>query len=113
MILRGVYRADGEPIEELWSPEHGRPIFRSTMRLYRFRELQRFLRFDNRDMRSGRLVRDKCAAVRLLLDGMVENSQKCYKPGCNGSVTVDEQLYLYRGRCRFVQYIPKNLPTMA
>ena len=48
----------GESIGELWSPELDRSIFRSTVRLYRFRELQRFLSFDNRDMRNGRLARD-------------------------------------------------------
>ena len=105
VILRGVYRAHNESLEELWSAEHGRSIFRATMPLYKFKEMGRYLRFDNRDTRNGRLARDKCAAVRLLIEGFVENSQKCYRPGENGSVTIDEQLYAYRGRCRYIQYM--------
>ncbi len=46
------------------------------------------------------------AAVRLLLDGFVSHSQKAYVPG--PSVTVDEQLYPYRGRCRYIQYMPSK-----
>jgi hypothetical protein len=106
LILRGVYRAAGESIDELWSAEHGRFIFRNTMSLNRFKLIRRILRFDNPDTRKGRLLRDKLAAVRLLIDNFVENSQKCYMPG--ESVTIDEQLYPYRGRCKFVQYMPSK-----
>ena len=47
--------------------------------------------------------------MRLLLDGLVNNSQRAYWPGVeHGSVTVDEQLYPFRGRCRYIQYIPSK-----
>lgn len=103
-ILRGVYRGNGENMEELWSEAHGRPIFKQVMSLTRFQEIQCALRFDNPETRQARLRNDKLAAVRLLLDGLASNSQRCYNPGLSG-VTVDEQLYPYRGRCRFIQYI--------
>lgn len=104
-ILRGLYRAKGESLSELWSVVHGRQIFRNTMSLSRFREIQRCLRFDNPETRAARLRTDKLAAVRLILDGFTANSKRCFVPGEHG-VTVDEQLYPYRGRCRFIQYIP-------
>ena len=105
-ILRGVYKGHLESVDELFSEEHGRLIFRKTMTLSRFKLLRRHLRFDNRATRNARLQRDKLAAVRLLLDGLTNNSQKCYFPG--PAITIDEQLYPYRGRCKFVQYIPSK-----
>ena len=109
LILRGVCKGHNEALDSLWSNETGRPLFRETMSLTRFRQIQRFLRFDNKETRNGRLVRDKLTAVRLLLDGFVDNSQLCYNPGVkNGSITVDEQLFPYRGRCRYIQYIPSK-----
>ena len=106
-ILRGVYRAHGECLNELWSVEHGRKIFRQTMSLNRFKEIQSSLRFDNPETRQSRQRNDKLAAIRLILDSFTQNSQKCYMPGEAG-VTIDEQLYPFRGRCRFIQYIPSK-----
>lgn len=105
-ILRGVYKSKGESVRELWNPERGRKVFSSTMSLSRFEEIRRFLHFDNRETRSSRQQRDKLAAVRLLLDGVVRNSQKCYRHGA--CVTADEQLCGFRGRCRFIQYMPSK-----
>jgi hypothetical protein len=106
ILLRGVYKASGESVDELWSKEHGRQIFSQTMPLSRFKAIRRHLRFDNPDTRTARLARDKLAAVRLLIDGFVINSQCALVP--NESVTVDEQLYPYRGRCPFTQYMPSK-----
>ena len=106
LIARGTYKANGESTDELWSATHGRPIFSATMSYNRFRTLRRFLRFDDKMTRASRLRTDKLAAVRILLDRLVENCQACYIPG--PSVTVDEQLYPYRGRCKYRQYMPKK-----
>lgn len=105
-ILRGVYKSNGESVRELWNAERGRKIFSSTMSLSRFEEIRRFLHFDNRETRHARQQRDKLAAVRLMLDGVVRNSQKCYQHG--PCVTVDEQLCPFRGRCSFIQYMPSK-----
>ncbi len=43
VILRGVYRAHNESLEELWSAEHRHSIFRVTMPLYKFKEMGRYL----------------------------------------------------------------------
>ena len=37
-ILRGVYRSHSETIDELWSEDHGRPEFRQTIGITRFRK---------------------------------------------------------------------------
>lgn len=106
LILRGVYRSAGESTDELWSSLHGRAIFSKTMSLNRFKLIRGILRFDNVETRQARLMRDKLAAIRLLLDGFVDHSQRAYIPGA--SITVDEQLYPYRGRCRYRQYMPSK-----
>lgn len=98
LILRGVYRAAGESTDELWSAKHGRSIFSKTLSLARFKQIRGVLRFDNVETRQGRLARDKLAAVRLLIDGFAEHSRNSYVPGA--SITIDEQLYPWRGRCR-------------
>ena len=74
----------------------------------RLDEIRRALRFDDPTTRNSRLAPDKLAAVHLLQDEFVENSQHCYSH--TECVTVDEQLYPYRERCRFIQYMPSK-PT--
>ena len=73
------------------------------------KQIRRILRFDNVETRQGRLARDKLAAVRLLIDGFVHHSRSSYVPG--PSVTIDEQLYPWRGRCRYRQYMASK-PAM-
>ena len=82
------------------------PIFSQTMSVNRFEEIRRALRFDNPRTRQGGQIRNKLAAVRLLIDGFIENSQSSYVH--TECVTVDEQLYPFRGRCRYVQYMPSK-----
>lgn len=43
LILAGVYRGRLEPIEDLWSQEHGRPIFAAVMSANRFKTITRFI----------------------------------------------------------------------
>lgn len=106
MILRGVYRSSGESVEELWSKTDGRAVFPATMPLSTFTEIRRTLRFDNTNTRQARLRNDKLAANRLLLNGFNANSKATYV--LSDCVTIDEQLYSFRGRCRYVQYIPSK-----
>ena len=76
------------------------------MSLNRFKLIRTVLRFVNVSTRQARLARDKLAAVRLLIDGFTTNSQKAMVPG--ESVTIDEQLYPYSGRCRYRQFMPSK-----
>ena len=54
----------------------------------------------------ARFRNDRIAATRPLLDSLVTNSQKCYIH--NECVTVDEELYPFRGRCSYIQYMPSK-----
>ena len=90
----------------MWSAKEGRPIFPATMSLKRFTEIRRMLRVDNRETHQARLRNDKMAATRLLLDGFNSNVKTAYNLG--ECVTIDEQLYPFRGRCKYIQYIPSK-----
>ncbi|KAK2574897.1 hypothetical protein KPH14_012617, partial [Odynerus spinipes] len=56
--------------------------------------------------RSQRLKTDKFALISGVWNKFIENSQNCYKPGAK--VTVDEQLFPTKERCRFTQYMPNK-----
>ena len=60
-----------ETLDELWSPETGRAIFMATMTLQRFRQIMRYLRFDDKTTRAVRVANDKLAAIRDIWDMFV------------------------------------------
>lgn len=106
LLLAGVHRSHGECVTELWDDHNGRPIFRATMSLEKFKLINRCIRFDDREMRLQTETRDKMAPIRKIFDKWVHRLKMLYVPGKN--VTVDEQLVPFRGRCPFTQYIPSK-----
>lgn len=84
LLYAGVTRSNRENIAVLWQPQ-SHPIYRTTMTRNIFSLLLKCIRFDAKPN---------------------ENMKKCYVAGQN--VTVDEQLYAFRGRTRFTQYIPSK-----
>lgn len=72
----------------------------------RFRNITRFLRFDQQNTREIRIATDKAAPIRDVFDMLNANLQYNYRPSVN--VTVDEQLFPFRGRTKFTQYIPSK-----
>lgn len=81
------------------------------MSLNRFKSLTTFIRFDNSGTRAERLKQSKSAALDDVWLMLMANLEKAYTPDCH--VTVDEQLFPYRGRTRFTQYIPSKPANMA
>lgn len=106
LLLAGVYRSHGECMTELWNDYEGRPIFRATMALKKFKILNQCIRFDDRDARSQGENRDKLAPIRKIFEKFVHRFKYSYVPGKN--ITVDEQLVPFRGRCPFTQYMPSK-----
>ncbi|XP_042911628.1 piggyBac transposable element-derived protein 4-like [Parasteatoda tepidariorum] len=106
LYARGIYCAKGLELDSLWSMDWGPPFFRNTMPRDRFREIMRFLRFDIKSTRSDRLQTDKFALVSDVWNRFIENCKTNYTPGPN--LTVDEQLFPTKARCRFIQYMPNK-----
>ena len=102
LFVRGVYNKNIE-MESFWSEEWGLAFFNSTMPRSRYREIMRYLRFDKKESRRAHLSSDKFALMSHVWGSFVNNCVACYKPGLN--ITVDEQLFPTKARCRFTQYM--------
>ena len=89
------------PLESLWSVSMGCPAFNRTMSRDHIRHIKEFIRFDIRAERRANLQQDKFALMSFVLNRFIDNSQKAYRPGV--SVTIDEQLFPTKARCRFTQ----------
>lgn len=105
LIMTGSNRSNGETVTDLWSVENC-PLYRAAMGINRFHDILRFIRFDDSNTRRLRLQSDKSAPISDLWNMMNMNLEHYYKPSEN--LTVDEQLFPYRGRTRFTQYIPSK-----
>lgn len=89
----------------LWRPDN-LPIFRAAMSYHRFIALTRYIRFDDGRTRERRLRDDKAAPIRDIWNFLNENLSKNYSP--HNTITIDEQLFPYRGKTKFTQYIPSK-----
>ena len=105
-LARGVAKGRNEPLSSFWSDDTGRPMFRETMSRNRFKDIMRFLRFDNKDLRKSRRQEDRFCLIRTVWNRVMNNSGKAYRP--HECVTVDEQLLSCKARCSFIQYLPSK-----
>ncbi|GFW73606.1 piggyBac transposable element-derived protein 4 [Trichonephila clavipes] len=64
----------------------------------------KFLRFDKKTTRSERLQTDKLYFISEVWKKFIESSVICSKPGLD--ISIDEQLFSSKTRCRFTQYLP-------
>ncbi|KAF2894950.1 hypothetical protein ILUMI_11225 [Ignelater luminosus] len=103
LYARGAYASSKLELDSLWSIKWGLPFFRETMSKNHFKEIMKFLRFDIRATRQGRLQHDKFALVSDIWNRFIYNCKISYVPGEN--ITVDEQLFPTKVRCRFTQYM--------
>ena len=103
LYLRGAMDQHNFPCDLLWSSEYGCKAFPATMSRDRFRDIKKHIRFDVLSTRRERLLSDKFALISYVFNRFVENSQKCYVP--DWSVSVDEQLFPTKSRCKFTQYM--------
>lgn len=103
LILIGVYKSKNEEVGQLWSRNDGRPIFNQIMSRERFRQIVKVLRFDDATARRARGTQDKLQPIKNCFTTWNKHLQDAYIP--SESMTVDEQLVTFRGRCPFRQYI--------
>ncbi|XP_036347482.1 piggyBac transposable element-derived protein 4-like [Rhagoletis pomonella] len=76
------------------------------MSIQRFKSITSFIRFDDERTRASRQEEDKAAPILDLWTMLNTQLEALYKPTAN--VTVDEQLFPFRGRTKFTQYIPSK-----
>ena len=107
LVLSGVKRVGHVSFLELWATDgSGIEIFRACMSYNRFLFLLLAVWFDDRTTRSQRKETDKLTAIRYILDEIVHNCKNTY---CLSEfLTIDETLVPFRGRYRFIQYIPSK-----
>lgn len=106
LLLIGVYKSKNETVSELWSIKNGRQIFRDIMSRNRFTSILRVIRFDDAAERRKRRSTDKLEPIRECFELWNSYLQDPYIP--NWSMTVDEQLVSFRGKCPFRQYMPSK-----
>lgn len=105
LIKAGALRCRKESTREIWTTNASirRSFFTAAMSRNRFELIYKFLRFDDKTTRTERKEHDKLAAIRDTWDTFVINCQKSFQP--YETVTIDEQLVCFRGKCPFRQYI--------
>ena len=109
LILTRVFRANREPIDELYREDLNfeTPTFRAAMPRERFKNILRFLRFEGNTTRIERVLIHKLAPIRDILESINKAFYAAYTPGKLN--TIDEHLCNYHRRCQFLQYL-RNKP---
>lgn len=105
LIMSGANNSNTDHTTDMWKAT-AHPLYRATMGINRFWNILRFIRFDDANTRDVRIKEDKAAPIRDLWTMLNSNLSKLYKP--TECLTIDEQLFPYRGRTRFTQYIPSK-----
>ncbi|GAV10041.1 hypothetical protein RvY_19539 [Ramazzottius varieornatus] len=104
LLLQGVHMDGTVPVSELWSEGEGKKIYKACMSRKRFAQITCSLRFDDKSTREKRVELDKMTHVREFFEMWSLSLRTNYLP--YESACVDEQLFPFKGRCGFKQYIP-------
>jgi len=105
LICAGANNSNIDHINEMCKSSSF-PLYRATMGINRFKSILRFIRFDDFNTRQQRLLEDKSAPISDVWNMLKANLCAMYRPIEN--LTIDEQLFPYRGRTKFTQYIPSK-----
>ncbi|GAV09981.1 hypothetical protein RvY_19465 [Ramazzottius varieornatus] len=103
-VVGGVHMDGTVPVSELWSEGEGKKIYQACMSRKRFAQITCSLRFDDKSTREKRVELDKMTHVREFFEMWSLSLRTNYLP--YESACVDEQLFPFKGRCGFKQYIP-------
>lgn len=103
MLLIGLLKGKNAKLSEYFTEEYGISIIYKSISFDRVKKILRVIRFDNPTIRNRK---DKIAPIRDIFEDFIKNCQKAYSP--SESVTIDEQLVTFRGRCSFRMYIPSK-----
>lgn len=102
MYLRSAEGKSLRCLKQIWNKKRGRPEFRATMSLQRFRFLSSHIRFDDKSTREERRKTDKFCLYRDIFEEFFGNCNLIMAPEVY--LTIDETLFPLRGRFAFKQY---------
>lgn len=88
---------------DLFNLRFGTPYCRAVMSEQRFVFLTSCLRFDEIEEREEKRKTDRLAPMRYVFDHIIQTSKDLYTP--SDTVTLDEQLLGFHGRCGFKVFI--------
>lgn len=107
LFYTSVFKSNHENTKSIFATDgSGREIFRCVMSQFRFLTLLNYIRFDDGTTRPQRLETDPLAAISEIFQLFIANCKKAYTPGAY--LCVDEMLVPFRGRCKFIIYMPKK-----
>lgn len=108
LLLIGRFRESRESTDHLWrrNTAFSRQIYAAAMSRDRFKEIFKFIRFDDVATKAERKAEDKLAPLRAITNIFAANCRECYEASNVG--TVDEQLVTFKGRCPFKVYMPRE-----
>jgi len=106
LYMLGVTKRRFVSVNEIWNPNslHYSGVVSLAMSRTRFQTISRHLCFYNKDKRP--VVTDKLYKCRFVFDYFQAKLKAAFEPHEN--LTVDEQLYAFRGNCQFRQYMPNK-----
>ena len=104
--LAGVEKNWDVAGRELFSDALQNPMYKATMAVRRYEEIQKLLRFDDKRARAERLKTDHMAAFRHIWELFLSNCRATFI--LSECVTIDEKLVPFRVRCKFKQYMPSK-----
>ncbi|XP_053994901.1 uncharacterized protein LOC128885109 [Hylaeus volcanicus] len=106
LLIIGRFRESNETKDFLWMKNNAlsRQIYTAVMSCDRFKDIFRYIRFDDATTRVERKMTDKLAPLRDVTNIFAENCRESYEATSAG--TVDEQLVTFRGRCPFKVCMP-------
>ena len=104
VIRAGADHDNLSKLSSLFATNDSRPFYRCSIVKNRMKEILQNVTLDNKLTRRDRQVNDKLAAVRKIWDLFQHNLRLYYTP--SDSLTIDEQLYGYRGYVPGRAYMP-------
>lgn len=106
IIRAGADKDNLSDLIDLYDSKDSRPFYRCAMPKRRMKELLENVTLDEKKTRQQRQQQDKLAAIREVWELFRVNLRRYYVPSCN--LTIDEQLYAYRGYVPGRAYMPSK-----
>ena len=110
LIASGVHRQNKENLDNISSGD-ALPLICAAMSRDRLKMMLKFIRFENENTHAERAQTNKTAPIRGIWIILNRNLEKAYKP--YECITIDEQLFPFRGNTKLHSACHLNLLNMA